>query len=466
MDTLIESSGCTQIDGACGALRFMTQNQFLRIIEDLFLFSFVGISLRRARDIGLYSGSGLLLPLLIFAFVSGQTGTLTMFLNSAGFGRGLFAVLTLIFASFLCLMPSGGEAKSSKIPMTLLYVSISIAAIASTFKISIAISDLPEKDILNFSIQSLRNPLFKFFIFKSEYIFTSALILPCFWLLWAQKAALLKRTAKQQESSDRLLNRYSNFSVLIAFIIVMLTYFVLSLDGESFYSPDYSFSLISQQFILPTILIYSSIIMAIFYFRLRRSKVSVAILLATTMPFGIWAYEHLAIWQLERKEVLEIASIPTLPLQNAPDTIVSKSTSFVVSDFWRNTNLQHFIRLKSDGSMFQYDRPARNRSGKGVRISQLPNQYLIIETDKKSRYYKEVRNSEGGLQGSTDDAIELRLIAPDQDSLIGLWVHTNWFRPTPLPLLAKRGWVRKKDQSDVPKRMKLADFLQDYLPDI
>src|SRR5262249_10317077 len=64
---IVAISGCRGIGGACGALGVIVAMGFKPLAFAIFDFSFIGVAMRRARDAGLPSWVGLLIPLLFAA---------------------------------------------------------------------------------------------------------------------------------------------------------------------------------------------------------------------------------------------------------------------------------------------------------------------------------------------------------------------------------------------------------------
>src|SRR5215204_6604677 len=61
---IANASGCRGVGGACGALGLVVAMAYKPLVAVAFIFSFAGISVRRARDAGVPGWVGLFVPLL------------------------------------------------------------------------------------------------------------------------------------------------------------------------------------------------------------------------------------------------------------------------------------------------------------------------------------------------------------------------------------------------------------------
>lgn len=106
------ASGCEYVDSECGPmddiLLGMTLMSFIPLV---FILSFIGIGVRRTRDIGLPAWLGLAIPVLLaldMTFpMSGSARWLSVFTTGAsGLPFPLFAVAALLLTILLCTWPS------------------------------------------------------------------------------------------------------------------------------------------------------------------------------------------------------------------------------------------------------------------------------------------------------------------------------------------------------------------------
>src|SRR5215208_6748778 len=106
------ASGCRGVGGACGALGLVVAMAYKPLVAVAFIFSFAGISVRRARDAGVAGWVGLFVPLLFAA----DHAVLTVFGApwSLGFSLGVlhtavprFTIMALWCIGAMCLLPSG-----------------------------------------------------------------------------------------------------------------------------------------------------------------------------------------------------------------------------------------------------------------------------------------------------------------------------------------------------------------------
>ncbi len=107
------TTGCRGTD-ACGAIGLVAATAFRPLVFVLFVFSFAGISMRRARDAGIPVWIGLVILVLLVAdyrFLVFAAAPWS-FAFSAGVLRGsfpYFALLALVCVGVLCALPSRGD---------------------------------------------------------------------------------------------------------------------------------------------------------------------------------------------------------------------------------------------------------------------------------------------------------------------------------------------------------------------
>src|SRR5215203_5414852 len=111
---IANASGCRGVGGACGALGLVVAMAYKPLVAVAFIFSFAGISVRRARDAGVPGWVGLFVPLLFAA----DHAVLTVFGApwSLGFSLGVlhtavprFTIMALWCIGAMCLLPSRAD---------------------------------------------------------------------------------------------------------------------------------------------------------------------------------------------------------------------------------------------------------------------------------------------------------------------------------------------------------------------
>src|SRR5829696_563724 len=111
---IANASGCRGVGGACGALGLVVAMAYKPLVAVAFIFSFAGISVRRARDAGVAGWVGLFVPLLF----AGDYVVLTVFGApwSLGFSLGVlhtavprFTIMALWCIGAMCLLPSRAD---------------------------------------------------------------------------------------------------------------------------------------------------------------------------------------------------------------------------------------------------------------------------------------------------------------------------------------------------------------------
>src|SRR5262245_54321876 len=107
---IFQATACARVGGACGAVALVASFYLKPLIYLAFVFSFVGITMRRLRDLALPAAMVIILVVLMlgdlmFGITFGAPWSLGFVLGgSVQWPRYLFASLLCI--AFLCLVPS------------------------------------------------------------------------------------------------------------------------------------------------------------------------------------------------------------------------------------------------------------------------------------------------------------------------------------------------------------------------
>jgi uncharacterized membrane protein YhaH (DUF805 family) len=115
---IIKSSNCGGIGGACGALALVVSFYFKPPLYLIFVISFIGITVRRVRDVGLPVALAAAVPVLMLGDVMfGMTfGAPWSLAFSFGVVKKFptYLIMALMCIGFLCVAPSSDEAASGE----------------------------------------------------------------------------------------------------------------------------------------------------------------------------------------------------------------------------------------------------------------------------------------------------------------------------------------------------------------
>lgn len=324
---ILKWSNCEAIGGACGAVGLVFSTAFKPLVFFLFIFSFLGISLRRARDAGLPALIGLCIPGLFaadhtyliyagapwsFAFSSG-----VLFETFPG-----FALLALVCVAIFSAIPS----------------NVDFAARGAR----------TDRESQTSEVQTVSD--------------TTA--------------------ARPSPPIARLVG--------VAFALA-LSACAITFSRQFPGSWPFVLLTSLGTAVLPTTAVYCLPIFGLWMIAVRRTAGSLVMLLLALVPFGQWGYAHWSAFQASRQERAEIASIPTQALPHIPATIVVESFSVIgMRAAFKVPEIERIISKGAYGrELAQFERPQpRSRASTQSKVTALPEEYLLLRVGHSSGFAK------------------------------------------------------------------------------
>jgi uncharacterized membrane protein YhaH (DUF805 family) len=392
-------TNCASVGGACGAVGLVSAMGLKPVFFFGFVFSLVGISLRRMRDTGLPGGFGLGIPLLVLA----------------DFNFGLYGGAPWSFAF------STGVLAVSRFPSFMLVALVGLAGLGAvrTNAIQVAPDVAPPPD------DTLRR--------------------------------------EPPSRLDAALSSLTLLPPPPAWIYVVGALLAAGAVTVSQDIPYMGFMALAVQLMpigFPTFVIYTLLVYGAWLVLKKRDAVAFAILGIALLPYAGWGYATLSIRASEKRETEAIKAINTKPLASIPHVLVFQSQS--VDGFFRLYGVYGITEIIADGpysmssGMMSYTGPKKSPRDSLTKAESLPSEYLLLKVRNKSSFFD--RSKQYGPGGGP---YELRYIAPGQDDLIGVWYRV-FNTPTALPpVLTTTGWLRAANTVTTDKvTLDLKNFLE------
>lgn len=449
-------TNCRSVGGACGAVALMTSAAVKPLVSIVFVFSFVGIALRRARDAGLPAWIGLFIPLLLVADAGFLIffGAHWSFAFSAGVLRGaapLYVAVALICIAALSLLPSRDTAPGSRNPfgppgMLAFALGIAIAAFAA-MNAAALLPGLAPVLLPATRILWQARPLVPFAMAG----FAVALA----WIAWRSYRSP-PAVPTRAESLPPPPSPHRLPIIAVAVMASILTFGAVAISMRSMMAP---LAFVYQlHTVLPTFALYFCFLLASYFAAVKRDLRSIAFVALAALPFVLWANAYWTTVQDLRREAAEIAAIPTITPMRLPTTLVFESQqSLGMQAAWSVRGIERVIAKGSDTSrmrLIQYER-GTGRSAQRTDIASLPDSYLHLRVGRASAFAKPRQ-----VYAATGGPLELRLVEPGRDELIAVWYRAYNPLPTLPPFLTVLGWYRGSNTANSDA---IADAIREFL---
>jgi hypothetical protein len=394
----------------------------------LFALSFVGISIRRARDAGMPALTGLFIPLLLPADYSYLVSSGVPWSFSAAFLFRVFpsAVLALYCVVILCILPSRqrstetvnlfGIAGIAALGLGLYIVCAQVWGIVDQF-----VGLQPWAVYVG---RLLRVP----FQFVSYAMLALAAVLG--WIAWQYRGPdEIDPSAAHASSAAPPIGW-----LLCAALVLAFTACQVAVGDVLVGNPLLGIMIVFGPIFLPTAAIYFLLLFAAWRAAVSRTRASYLLLLVAILPFLHWGYSHLTTIQRHRSEASEIAAIPIKPVPHVPATLVFEERGVEgLNSAWKVPEIQRTVSKDSfGGRLIQRE---RENSAKQSTVTSLPDEYLLLRVGQLSSFVKNgVQYSAGG------GPFELRYVDSSHDDLIAIWWRVYDPGPPVVPVLTISGW--------------------------
>jgi uncharacterized membrane protein YhaH (DUF805 family) len=433
-------SGCARVGGACGAVGLVASMAFKPLAFILFVFSLMGISVRRTRDAGMPGALGLFIPLLFAAnytfFV--YAGAPWTFAFSSGVLFQTFpraALLGLYCIAILCVLPSRyrdenanpfGAAGLVAFALMLLIAANATLLLAITFA-----------GVQPWTLQL--SPILRSIGWIIPYAMI-ALAAALAWIGWQYREP--QDYVAESTAPVRAAAFYPAVPVgwLLLFALVPTLFVCVIVIGKDV-PLDVPTALIVNlsSMVLPTLALYFFPILGAWLVATRRTPVSFAMLGLALLPFLHWGYANWTANQDHQREAAEIAAIPTKPAPRVPATIVFESPHTEgMRGVWKVPAIERTIAKGAYGrELAQFERNARANNARQTSVPALPDEYLLLKVGRSSSFAKQRQ-----IYSAAGGPFELRFVDSSHDDLIAIWYQTFNPAPAALPLLTTSGWYR------------------------
>lgn len=432
-------TGCARVGGACGAVALMTSFFVKPVIAVLFVFSFFGICLRRARDAGLPAWIGAVVPLLLLRdagalIFAGAHWSFAFSTGYLGMGRvgPIYAALSLVCILALCWLPSrdaapptpGKSAKLGPIFGTAVVVAAVVLAFVPIVSLMPPLARYAQNTLtLTASLGSLQSTI------------TIVITLVFAWFAWqclTVPAPAPLRLAPIVPAGQR----GPAFAMAVLATAMTLVAFLLGpsppLRGIPFFSDT----------LLLTFALYFIPLIAGYLVVTSPGRRSLALLALALLPFVQFTYAYWSTAQQRAAEAAELAAIPIVRADEMPTTILLQQLHGLRADELLAINgIERVVwggATGRAGRMVQYERRA-GQPPQRTDIDGLPPRYLHLRVGPSSSFRKQVLSAARAESGGP---FELRLVGEGRDDLVGLWFRTYTPMPTLPPLLSTAGWHR------------------------
>ncbi len=368
---IVVISNCRGIGGACGAVGLVAGTAFKPLAFVLFVFSFCGIAVRRARDAGMPGPVGLFIPFLItsnYAFLIYAAAPW-----SVGFSAGVLyltfpwaSALALCCIVALCILPSRRSGGGNPFGIAGWIGCVLGAVIAANVALQLAVS---YPGIQLWLIQSGVKPGY---LLRFNLHAMAAFAVVLVWI-----ASQYRRTSTDPGAASVAPRDASvpaavppvGRLVALALIPTLIACMVgLGKEVAGFLPLIVNMTSI----VLPTLAMYFFLLLGVWFVRTRRTRYSHAVLGLALMPFLSWTYAHWNTFSEHRREAAEIAAVQTKPArvcqqQWCLNPMVWSDRTIMENSDDRSRDRERTVRTEADAVRTSWARqPAEGANGSPV----------------------------------------------------------------------------------------------------
>jgi uncharacterized membrane protein YhaH (DUF805 family) len=437
---VVSVSGCKGIGGACGAVGLIAGTAFKPLAFILFVFSFCGISVRRARDAGMPGPVGLFIPLLFtsnyaFLIYAGAPW-------SVGFSAGVLfvtfpwaSVLALYCILILCVLPSRHRGGGNPFG-TAGWIAFGLGALIAA---NAALQFAMTYPGVGLWLLQLRWMLaYPARIAPYAMVAFAAVLV---WMAWQYRTPSVEADASLMPPRDAAAPAAPPVGWLLALALIpTLVACTIGFSKDASGLMPLALIVNMSSIVLPTLAMYFFLSLGVWFVWSRRTPYSLVVLLLALMPFLHWAYAHWIALSEHRREAAEIAAVQTKPAPHLPTTMVLESRDlYGLHAAWKIPSIDRVIAKGPYGSrLMQFERARPGGSSKQpAEAASPPDEYLLLKIGRSSGFAKS-----GQIYSGAGGPFELRYVAPSHDDLVA--VSYRAFNPGPgiLPVLTSSGWFR------------------------
>lgn len=452
---------------ACGALGLVAAMAYKPFVAYLFIFSMVGVSMRRARDAGLPSWSGLAVPLLLAA----DKAYLTLYGApwSLAFSHGMmypywprFVVEALCGITLLCILPSKTQTRGTGNPFG------RAGQIALALGIVIVFFDVLSILLRNHDLADFLRPIMAAVrpVWTAVPFIKAAFIVIIIWMAF-RPGSTPEQSAQRPLKAGIVHRRLPNAGIAGLAAAIAFAAYVSSIESTTFL---YAFQAQFTSIFLPTFALYFALIWSGTRYFHRRTVGSLLFVACAAAPFIHWGYTQWAVSEANAREISDIAKIPTtklgadvptvLMLDDSGGDIASARALLTVPQLnrviWNEGLNASSIKLYE---VCKGEPCTHGPFNAPNTVDELPERYLLLKVRRSSSFAQKTQQYTG-LGGP----YELRLVAPGRDDLIAVSYRILNPHPSFAPVLTNSGWYRGRATIFTEQfRASLTEFLSTAL---
>jgi hypothetical protein len=436
---IASASGYAPVLGEVGAMGlFVVTIILLPLAFALFIFSFVGISMRRTRDAGMPGPLGLLSPLL---FASNFPFLVHAGAPGGPFSKGVLfqslpmaSLLALYCIAILCAMPPRYNRGANPFGVA--------GWVAFALGIPIAANAMLDLVVAFTGIHPWMHEhawLLRRIALVTPYAMIAfAAILA--WIAWRFRASPDPTSPPPLPAGVKYPPVPIAGLLLAALVCTFVVYAIVM--GEDFPIATLPGVMAMNLFpiTLPTLALYFFPLLGIWLIVTRRSAGSVALFVLALMPFLHWWSARSDSVRDHQREAAEVAAIATKPLPpQLPATIVFESQQTDgLRGVWEVPAIERTILNSGyNAKLKQFERHQRGSVDSQSFAATLPDEYLLLRVGRSSGFANKAEN-----YSVAGGPFELRFVDASHDDLIAVWYRVFNPAPSAFPVLTLQGWYR------------------------
>ena len=433
---------------ACGALGLVAAMAYKPFVAYLFIFSMISVSVRRARDAGLPSWSGLAVPLLLAA----DKDYLTLYGAPwyLAFSRGMmypywpqFVVEALCGITLLCIMPSATPTPGTRNPFG------RAGQLALLLGIVIAFFDVLSILLRNHDLANFLRPIIATVrpVWAAVPFIKAALVVIIIWMAF-RRGSTQEQPGQRPLEAGVVYRQMPNAGIAWLAAAIAFAAYVSSVESTPFFI---AFPAQFTPIFLPTFALYFALIWTGTRYYHRRTVGSLLMVACSAAPFIHWGYTQWAVSEAHAREISDIAKIPTaklgapvptvLLLDDSGGDVASASALLAAPQFNRVIWKEGLTPTSTKLYEVCKGEPCTHGPFQAPNmVEELPDSYLLLKVRRSSSFAKD-RQAYAALGGP----YELRLVAPARNDLIAVSYRILNPRPSFAPVLTDSGWYSGRE---------------------
>jgi hypothetical protein len=436
------SLGClgASSGGGCQLVGMILGMAYKPLVFVAFVVSFLGISVRRARDAGLVPQLGLIIPLLFIVDIqylvfAGAPWSMAFTYGVLSLNLPHFAFLALALSVVLGLM----QTRQGRIPFSGFgqfgVAATGLGAFVAVFALIALLGLIPGS---YFVISMATRPI-AWLGFALPYVMLGFLICSALAARHSRTSLDVSASTKQpaMRASGRAWFRWQWILLVVAALVVTGVVMVIGVPDLLRSGPIGPMMMMPA--IIPTFFLYLAAISALYALVVRRTWWSLLACVVVTIPFVHWGASRMQTDANLRAEAAEVAALPIVEAESLPSVVLfrGKQNRAPVRELLAHPKIEAVL-VEGDDGITQYRQPdSKARRLEERMIDRLPRRYLLLAVGEESTLVPDPRHY------AHLSPYELRLVSPDGNHLIGGWYQKHDPGPRVVPIVGGEGWLRE-----------------------